>query len=110
LQFFMVWRKTQALVMNSLAFSAKNSITISRTKFFQLAAWKNIQLLVACSILMENLVSLLLFPSGMRSYYVTTKMETLLFYYYYYYYYLLQLGFHLVAVVLTLVHTIQMDI
>jgi hypothetical protein len=29
---------------------------------------------------------------------------------YYYYYYLLQLGFHPVAVVLTLVHTIQMDI
>jgi hypothetical protein len=28
----------------------------------------------------------------------------------YYYYYLLQLGFHPVAVVLTLVHTIQMDI
>jgi hypothetical protein len=33
-----------------------------------------------------------------------------IFYYYYYYYYLLQLGFHPVAVVLTLVHTIQMDI
>jgi hypothetical protein len=31
-------------------------------------------------------------------------------YYYYYYYYLLQLGFHPVAVVLTLVHKIQMDI
>jgi hypothetical protein len=30
--------------------------------------------------------------------------------FYYYYYYLLQLGFHPVAVVLTLVHTIQMDI
>jgi hypothetical protein len=30
--------------------------------------------------------------------------------YFYYYYYLLQLGFHPVAVVLTLVHTIQMDI
>jgi hypothetical protein len=29
-------------------------------------------------------------------------------YYYFYYYYLLQLGFHPVAVVLTLVHTIQM--
>jgi hypothetical protein len=29
---------------------------------------------------------------------------------YYYYYYLLQLGFHPVAVVLTLVHKIQMDI
>jgi hypothetical protein len=29
------------------------------------------------------------------------------FYYYYYCYYLLQLGFHPVAVVLTLVHTIQ---
>jgi hypothetical protein len=28
----------------------------------------------------------------------------------FYYYYLLQLGFHPVAVVLTLVHTIQMDI
>jgi hypothetical protein len=28
--------------------------------------------------------------------------------YYYYYYYLLQLGFHPVAVVLTLVHKIQM--
>jgi hypothetical protein len=27
------------------------------------------------------------------------------YYYYYYYYYLLQLGFHPVAVVLTLVHT-----
>jgi hypothetical protein len=34
----------------------------------------------------------------------------LYYYYYYYYYYLLQLGFHPVAVVLTLVHTIQMDI
>jgi hypothetical protein len=32
------------------------------------------------------------------------------YYYYYYYYYLLQLDFHPVAVVLTLVHTIQMDI
>jgi hypothetical protein len=32
------------------------------------------------------------------------------YYYYYYYYYLLQLGFHPVAVVLTLVHTIQIDI
>jgi hypothetical protein len=30
------------------------------------------------------------------------------YYYYYYYYYLLQLGFHPVVVVLTLVHTIQM--
>jgi hypothetical protein len=30
--------------------------------------------------------------------------------YLFFYYYLLQLGFHLVAVVLTLVHTIQMDI
>jgi hypothetical protein len=36
--------------------------------------------------------------------------ETVCYYYYYYYYYLLQLGFHPVAVVLTLVHTIQMDI
>jgi hypothetical protein len=33
-----------------------------------------------------------------------------LYYYYYYYYYLLQLGFHPAAVVLTLVHTIQMKI
>jgi hypothetical protein len=32
------------------------------------------------------------------------------YYYYYYYYYLLQLGFQPVAVVLTLVHTIQMNI
>jgi hypothetical protein len=38
-------------------------------------------------------------------------LSTLLRHYcYYYYYYLLQLGFHPVAVVLTLVHTIQMDI
>jgi hypothetical protein len=29
---------------------------------------------------------------------------------YYYYYYLLQLGFHPLAVVLTLVHMIQMEI
>jgi hypothetical protein len=33
-----------------------------------------------------------------------------IYYYYYYYYYLLQLGFHPVAVVLTLVQTIQMEI
>jgi hypothetical protein len=30
------------------------------------------------------------------------------YFYYYYYYYLLKLGFHPVAVILTLVHTIQM--
>jgi hypothetical protein len=35
-------------------------------------------------------------------------MYPIFYYYYYYYYYLLQLGFHPEAVVLTLVHTIQM--
>jgi hypothetical protein len=45
--------------------------------------------------------------------YVTYNSSPLLYalyYYYYYYYYLLQLGFHPVAVVLTQVHTIQMEI
>jgi hypothetical protein len=40
----------------------------------------------------------------------TYRVYDCTYYYYYYYYYLLQLCFHPVAVVLTLVHTIQMEI
>jgi hypothetical protein len=41
--------------------------------------------------------------------YIITNCEAK-YHYHYHYYYLLQLGFHPVAVVFTLVHTIQMDI
>jgi hypothetical protein len=43
-------------------------------------------------------------------YSASVSFTAVYYYYYYYYYYLLQLGFHPVAAVLTLVHTIQMDI